>query len=217
MFELNLQVVADVDAQFLDICTVYPGSTLNCLTFEGMVAKNVIPGNTFHKLQPGKHKENYTFFCWQQHIQIVLPATRDKLQQSTTDLISKSDASDIIGGYVGCIDWWLWCIQLPGDATNHYKQCGLNVQVICDARLQFRYTSIMGTRQTNDVKTFLSAAHWENGHTLFKMSCTSLETMHTPLKQKTLSCVVQGCTSTSSIQMAMTSLMIHQPAHVVLP
>ncbi len=88
-----------------------------------------------------------------QEMDLELPGTRDKLQQSTNDFLSMSDASDTFCGFVGCIDGWLCCIQLPQDATNQtnffsrqYKQYGLNVQAIYDAKLRFTYIGIMGCR-----------------------------------------------------------------------
>jgi hypothetical protein len=36
MFELNCQAVCDVDGRILDITILYPGSTSDCLDFEGM-------------------------------------------------------------------------------------------------------------------------------------------------------------------------------------
>ncbi len=96
-----------------------------------------------------------------QEMDLKLPTTRDELQQSTNDFVSKSDAGDIFRGCVGCIDGWLCCIQLPWDATNqadffssYYKRYGLNVQAICDERLRFTYIGIMGAGQTNDSKAF---------------------------------------------------------------
>jgi DDE superfamily endonuclease len=35
-FGLNCQAVCDVDGRFLDISIMYPGSTSDCLAFEGM-------------------------------------------------------------------------------------------------------------------------------------------------------------------------------------
>lgn len=47
-FGLNLQAVADVKGRFLDISIVYPGSTSDCLAFEGMDLYNHLENGILH-------------------------------------------------------------------------------------------------------------------------------------------------------------------------
>ena len=47
-FGLNLQVVADAYDHFLDVSIVYPGSTSDCLAFEGMDLYTQLEGGILH-------------------------------------------------------------------------------------------------------------------------------------------------------------------------
>ena len=69
-------------------------------------------------------------------------------------------------GCVGSIDGIFLCTKCPSKSdvhgnkisyySGHYKSHGLNIQAVCDSRLQFMYLGVVGKVSTNDAYSYAS-------------------------------------------------------------
>ena len=96
-------------------------------------------------------------------LQINLPDPTD--DEALRALANRwSEASTVFGlfnHYLGAIDGWLPCTEMPRDVPNqsdyfsgHYQCYGLNVQAMCDPDLLFLFVCVAAPGKVNDIRAF---------------------------------------------------------------
>jgi hypothetical protein len=94
-------------------------------------------------------------------LEIRLPLTDDEIREGIDEWADHSTAGELLYGFIGAIDGWLCCTNMPSGVDNetdyfsgHYHRYGLNVQAVCDANLRFKYFTVVAPGKCNDARAF---------------------------------------------------------------
>ena len=100
-----------------------------------------------------------------QDMKIVLPSSQNEWHVVRCSFMKKS-SHQIFRVCVGAIDGFFLPTQCPskkecyGDQisyySGHYNSYGLNIQAVCDSKLQFIYFGVVGKGSTNDAYAYIS-------------------------------------------------------------
>jgi hypothetical protein len=94
-------------------------------------------------------------------LELRLPMIDEEIQKGIDDWAEHSSAGELLYGFLGAIDGWLCCTNMPSGVDNeidyfsgHYQRYGLNIQAICDAHLRFLYFTVVAPGKFNDARAF---------------------------------------------------------------